>query len=178
MISKKMADSINAQINREMYSGFLYMAMASKATEAGYTGAATWFMTQYHEEMFHAMKFYFYLEDQGVAPVLQALAKPEVPGTTLDAWFQQTLEHEKTVTKNIHDLMEIAEAEKDYATRELLGFYVSEQVEEEKNATEILQNLKLLGGNAQAYFMVNVELGKRALTVPTDYSRGLPPTAP
>lgn len=178
MISKKMEEAVNAQINREMYSGFLYMAMSAKAGEVGYAGAAVWLMTQFHEEMFHAMKFYNYLINQGASPVLESIAKPEVKGTTLEDWFNLTLAHEKTVTKNIYDLMVLAEAEKDWASRELFGWYVNEQVEEEKNALEILTNLKLLGGNAQASFMLNIELGKRMLTIQTDFSHGILPTAP
>lgn len=170
MISKKMADRINEQINREMYSAYLYMAMSAKMSEAGYKGVAKWLMIQYHEEMFHAMKFYSYLEDQGASVELKALTKPEVSEKTVKDIFVKVLEHEKGVTKSIHELAALALEEKDYATQGFVSWYVSEQVEEEKNATELLQTLDLVGNSAQGVFLVNIELGKRSLSVPSDFS--------
>jgi ferritin len=101
MISKKMADRINEQINREMFSAYLYLAMAAKMTEAGYKGVGNWFTIQFHEEMYHAMKFFNYLQDQGAAVELKALAKPEVKETSIKEFFQRSFEHEKGVTKSI-----------------------------------------------------------------------------
>ncbi len=170
MISKKMADRINEQINREMYSAYLYMAMSAKMSEAGYKGVAKWLMIQYHEEMFHAMKFYSYLEDQGASVELKALAKPEVSEKTVKDIFVKVLEHEKSVTKSIHELAALALEEKDYATQGFVAWYVNEQVEEEKNASELLQTLDLVGNSAQGVFLVNIELGKRSLSVPSDFS--------
>lgn len=170
MISKKMADRINEQINREMYSAYLYMAMSAKMSEAGYKGVAKWLMIQYHEEMFHAMKFFSYLEDQGASVELKALTKPEVSEKTVKDIFVKVLEHEKGVTKSIHELAALALEEKDYATQGFVSWYVSEQVEEEKNATELLQTLDLVGNSAQGVFLVNIELGKRSLSVPSDFS--------
>lgn len=170
MISKKMADRINEQINREMYSAYLYMAMSAKMSEAGYKGVAKWLMIQYHEEMFHAMKFYSYLEDQGASVELKTLTKPEVGEKTVKDIFVKVLEHEKGVTKSIHELAALALEEKDYATQGFVAWYVSEQVEEEKNASELLQTLDLVGNSAQGVFLVNIELGKRSLSVPSDFS--------
>lgn len=170
MISKKMADRINEQINKEMFSAYLYMAMSAKMSEAGYKGVAKWLMIQYHEEMFHGMKFYSYLEDQGVAVELKTLAKPEVSEKTVKDIFEKVLEHEKGVTKSIHELAALALEEKDYATQGLVAWYVDEQVEEEKNASEILQTIDLVGNSAQGIFLVNIELGKRGLSVPSDFT--------
>jgi ferritin len=171
MITKKMGDRINEQINKEMYSAFLYMAMSAKMSGAGYHGVAKWLMIQYHEEMFHAMKFYRYLEDQGFAPAIKAIAAPELKGTTVKALFEQVLEHEKHVTASIHEITALATSENDYATEAFNAWYVNEQIEEEKNATEILQTLELLGGSAQGVFMLNVELGKRKLCVSSDFTQ-------
>ncbi len=177
MLSKKIVDRVNLQINREIYSAYLYMAMSAKAAEAGYQGVASWLMVQYHEEMFHAMKFYYYLLDQGARPELAKIDAPETKGSTIKEWFTHVLEHEKFVTASIRELLELALAEKDYASENLLRWYVDEQVEEEKNATEILQQLELLGDGKQGAFLLNIELGKRALTVQSDFSGGIVPTA-
>ena len=177
MITKKVADRINLQINREIYSGYLYMAMSAKAAEAGYQGVASWLMIQFHEEMFHAMKFYFYLLDQGAKPELANIDKPETKGGTIKEWFNQVLEHEKWVTASILELLQLSLAEKDFATENLLRWYVNEQVEEEKNAMDILQQLDLIGEGKQGAFMLNIELGKRTLTVQSDFSGGIVPTA-
>jgi ferritin len=171
MISKKMSDRINEQINREMYSAYLYLAMAARMTEAGYKGVANWLTIQFHEEMFHAMKFFGYLQDQGQAVDLKAIAKPDFKETTVKEIFQHALEHEKGVTKSIHEIMSQAMEEKDYATESLAQWYVDEQVEEEKNATEILQTIDLLGNSAQGVFLLNIELGKRGLGVPSDFTK-------
>jgi ferritin len=170
MISTKMAARINEQINREMFSAYLYMAMSARMGEAGYKGVAKWLMIQYHEEMFHAMKLYGYLEDQGVAVGLKAIAAPEFPEKGLKELFRHVLEHEKGVTKSIHEIAALAKDEKDYATEALIQWYVNEQVEEEKNASEILQTIDLLGDSAQGNFMLNIELGKRSLGVPSDFT--------
>ncbi|HOX48577.1 MAG TPA: ferritin [Spirochaetia bacterium] len=170
MISKKMSDRINLQINREMFSAYLYMAMSARMAEAGYKGIANWLMIQYHEEMFHAMKLYGYLEDQGAAVALEAIAKPEFKETGVKELFRHVLEHEKGVTASIREIAALAREEKDYATESFIAWYVGEQVEEEKNAADILQTLDLLGDSAQGTFMLNIELGKRKLGVPSDFT--------
>jgi ferritin len=170
MISKKMADRINEQINREMFSGYLYLAMAARMQEAGYKGVGNWLTIQYHEEMFHAMKMYAYLQDQGAAVELKAMAKPEFKDQTVKEIFAHALEHEKGVTKSIHEIMAQAIEEKDFATQSFIKWYVDEQVEEEKNATEILQTVDLVGNSAQGVFLLNIELGKRKLSVPSDFT--------
>lgn len=170
MISKKVADRINLQINREMYSAFLYMAMSAKMSEAGYQGVGNWLMIQYHEEMFHAMKLYNYLLDQGASPELAKIDQPKVKAKTVKEIFEATLEHEKFVTASIKELLELALSEKDYATENLVRWYVNEQVEEEKNATDILQTIELMGEGKQGIFMLNIELGKRKPGIPLDFT--------
>jgi ferritin len=170
MLSKKMADRINEQINREMYSGYLYLAMAARMQEAGYKGVGNWLTIQYHEEMFHAMKFSAYLQDQGAAVELKALAAPEFKESSVKEIFLHALEHEKTVSKSIWEIMDLALEEKDYATQELAQWYVKEQVEEEKNASEILQTVDLVGNSAQGIYLLNIELGKRKLSVPSNFT--------
>lgn len=171
MISKEMTDRVNLQINREMYSAYLYLAMAAKAKAAGYQGIGKWLTVQYHEEMLHAMKFVRYLEDQSATVSYGAIAAPEVKGESVKDIFSQVYEHEQFVTASIREMVELARAEKDYATENLLTWYVDEQVEEEKNDLEILQLVDLIGGTAHGLFMLNVELGKRETSVALDYAK-------
>ena len=171
MISQKMGARINEQINREMFSAYLYLAMSARMTEAGYKGIGSWLMIQFHEEMFHAMKFYGYLQDHGVAVELKSLAKPEFGETKVADLFAHVLEHEKSVTRSIHEIVALAKEEKDYATETFVQWYVTEQVEEEKNASEILQLLKVVGDNPQGIFALNLHLGERKLTVLSDFTK-------
>lgn len=171
MISSKMTDRINLQINREMYSAYLYLAMAARMTEAGYTGIGKWLTVQYHEEMFHAMKFAKYLQDQGASVKYAQLDTPAFAETGIKELFQHVLKHEQFVTSSIREIVELARAEKDYATENLLAWYIDEQVEEEKNDQEILQAIDLLGNNAQGLFMLNIELGKRDNHAPLDFTK-------
>jgi len=161
MISSKMTDRINLQINREMYSAYLYLAMAAKMKETGYAGVANWLTVQYHEEMFHAMKFVKYLEEQGAAVKYAQIDTPVFAETSIKELFQHILKHEQFVTSSIREIVELSRAEKDYATENLLQWYIDEQVEEEKNDFDILQTIDLLGNNAQGLYMLNIELGKR-----------------
>jgi ferritin len=173
MLSKKMVDAINNQINKEMYSAYLYMAMSAKADEDGYKGAAIWFMVQYHEEMVHAMKFFEYVADQGGSVKLAAIAEPPRNFTSLLDMFEKTLEHEKFVTRSINDLIELAIADKDHASQAFLDWYVTEQVEEEKNDNDIIQTLRMIGDNKSALFLYDKDIGARMVTVPTDFSKGV-----
>jgi ferritin len=173
MISKKMEDAVNAQINKEMFSAYLYLSMSSYAEVSGFKGIATWFKVQYHEEMVHSMKFYEYIIRKGGTVKLCAIEEPKREFHSPLELFEQALVHEEYVTKSINDLVDLAIAEKDHATKVFLDWYVTEQVEEEQNATEIIQTLKMIGDNKAALYMYDKELGARLLTVPTDFSKGV-----
>jgi ferritin len=179
MISKKMEKAINGQITKEMYSAYLYMAMSAQCTHDGLSGFATWFMVQYHEEMFHAMKMFNYILDQGGKVTLATLdAPPPVFKSVLDM-FEKTLAHELTVTRSIHNLVDLAMGEKDHASTIFLQWYVTEQVEEEKNDNEILQKLRFTKSDPMAVYLLDKEIGTRALTVQVDFSHGIvAPAAP
>jgi ferritin len=173
MISKKMEAALNEQINREMYSAYLYMSMSSAATDKGLDGFARWFMVQYHEEMFHAMKIYQYVIDQNGRALLKAIAEPAAQFSSIREMFDKTLEHEQFITKSIHDLVNLAIDERDHATHNFLGWYVDEQVEEEKNDYEILAKLDLIardGKEGPGLYMLDKEIGARSVTIPTDFS--------
>ncbi|HQB08144.1 MAG TPA: ferritin, partial [Rectinema sp.] len=129
MLSQKMIDRINLQINREMYSAYLYLAMAAKMNELGYTGVGKWLTAQYHEEMFHAMKFAEYLHDQNAVVSYTKIDSPEFKENEIKPLFQHVLSHEKSVTASIREIMDMAIAEKDYATQILAQWYIDEQIE-------------------------------------------------
>lgn len=173
MIKAEMAAALNEQVNREMYSAYLYMSMSGHAAKIGLKGFANWFMVQYHEEMFHAMKLYEYIQRQGEDVQLKAIAEP--PSTfesTLDM-FTQTLTHEQYITQSINDLMDLAVSLKDHATQIFLEWYVTEQIEEEENDNDIILQLKIIGDNPHALLMLDRELTARTVNVPTDYSKGV-----
>ena len=173
MISQKMEKEINSQITREMYSAYLYMSISANASRDGLKGIATWFMVQYHEEMVHAMKMYEYIIRQGGRVVLDVIQKPPSSWKSPLEMFENALEHEKTVTKNINNLLDLAVSEKDHASQTFFHWYVTEQIEEEDNATDITQKLRLIGDNAGALYLLDKELGARMLTVPSDFSKGV-----
>ncbi|HPN73229.1 MAG TPA: ferritin, partial [Candidatus Omnitrophota bacterium] len=137
MISDKMVKGITRQINREIYSGYFYLAMASFAQDAGLSGVANWFNVQLQEELSHAKKFYDYLQQRNVRVKLDAIEAPPQEFSSVTDLFKQTLEHEKKVTAMITDLVNMAIEEKDRATEIMLQWFVTEQVEEEANASDI-----------------------------------------
>jgi ferritin len=166
MISKKMVQALNKQLNNEIYSAYLYLAMSSYTTSVGLKGAANWFMVQYQEEMVHAMKIYDYVNSQGEHARLDAIAAPPAEYGTLLSMFEQTLNHEKFITKSINDLMDLAMKEKDHATQIFLQWFVTEQIEEEGNDNDIIAKLKLVGENPQGLMMVDSGLATRVFTPP------------
>jgi ferritin len=173
MLSEKMTAALNEQVNREMYSAYLYMSMSAYCNAIGLKGFSSWFMVQYHEEMFHAMKIYEYVQRQGADIRLAALQAPPAEfGAPLDL-FTRTLEHERYITKSINDLIDLAIAEKDHASKIFLEWYVTEQVEEEENDNDIIAQLKLIKDNPQGLMMLDRELAGRVTTVPTDFSKGV-----
>jgi ferritin len=168
MISERMVKALNGQINKEMYSAHLYMAMSAYSSNIGLSGFANWFMVQYQEEMLHAMKFYNYIVDQGAKVELQAIDKPAKEfGTTLDM-LNATLEHEKFITRSINDLVDLAIEEKDHATNFFLQWYITEQIEEEGNDNEIIDKLKLAGKEGNGLFMIDKDLAARVFNPPVN----------
>jgi len=165
MIKDSVRDAINTQMNREFYSSYLYLAMAAYFESMNLKGFAAWMQVQAKEEQAHGMKFYAYLVEQGARIAMAAIeAPPGEWGTPLEA-FEQALSHEQKVTARIHDLMDLAMKEKDYATAGMLQWFVKEQVEEEANATENVTKLQLAtAGGAALLYLLDRELGKRGKT--------------
>ncbi|HPM04626.1 MAG TPA: ferritin [Candidatus Cloacimonas sp.] len=166
MISKKMQDAINEQINRELFSEYLYISMQAWFANQNLDGMANWMDAQGKEERFHAMKFFNYLIERGGKVVLKAIDKPATDfGTPLKA-FTEALKHEQFISKSINELMDLAIKEKDHASRSFLQWYVDEQVEEEASVDKVIQKLKMVGDNSQGLFMIDNELGTRVYTPP------------
>jgi len=166
VLSEKMVEALNKQINREIYSAYLYLSMSAYSTFKGLKGFANWFMVQYQEEMTHTMKIYDYVNDQGGKVKLMTVAEPPTEfGSPLEM-FEKTLEHEKFVTKCINDLVDLAIERKDHATRIFLQWFVTEQIEEEANDNEIITKLKLVGKEGNGLFMIDKELASRVFVSP------------
>ena len=174
MISKKMTDSINGQINREIYSAYLYVSMAAYAASLGLKGFANWFQVQVQEELFHARKMYDYINQQGGRAVMKAIEEPPSDFKSPKDLFEKTLEHEKKVTAMINKLAGQSKTENDHATGIFMQWFVTEQVEEEANALEILQKLNLIGKDANGLFMVDAELAQRVFTPPAGPAGSIP----
>jgi ferritin len=162
MISKKMAEAINGQMNKEFYSAYLYLSMSAWSQAKHLRGFAHWFALQAREEAGHAMKFCRYLEDQGATVRLPAIDAPTATFASPLAVFETTLKHEQFVTQSIGQLMDQAVSEKDHATQIMLQWFVSEQVEEEASASEVVEKLKLLGDDPRGLYLVDRELAGRA----------------
>jgi ferritin len=173
MLDKKMAQALNEQINRELYSAYLYMSMSAFSNKMGLKGFANWFMVQYHEEMFHAMKMFEYVQRQGEDVRLQAIEAPPHDFDSQLDMFSKTLAHEQYITKSINELMDLATKKKDHATQIFLEWYITEQVEEEENDNDMIAQLKLIGDNPHALLMLDRELAVRQATIPTDFSKGV-----
>jgi len=161
MLGKKVQDAINEQIRNELYSGYLYLSMSAYFEANNLPGFAHWMRVQAEEEQEHALKFFDFVHDRGGRVTLKAIEQPAAEWDSPLAVFEHTLEHEQKVTSLIHQLYALALTEKDYATQVTLQWFVDEQVEEEKSATEIVETLKLAGAKGQALVMMGRALGQR-----------------
>lgn len=166
MLSKKMEAAINDQINFEIYSSHIYLAMVSYFEDKGLPGFAAWMRAQYQEEIFHAMKMFDYVLECGGKAEIGAIKAPQTEWDSPLAAFENALEHEQTVTGRINNLVDIAQKEKDHATQIFLQWFVSEQVEEEANVGDVVNKLKLTGDGG-ALFMLDRDLATRVFTPPT-----------
>ncbi len=161
MLSQTLHDAINEQINYELYSAYIYLAMAAYYDSITRPGFAHWMRVQAQEEVEHAMKFYTYIYDRGGKVALQAIAQPSADfRSELDA-FERALAHERKVTARINDLYAQAVKDNDYASQSFLRWFVDEQVQEERDASQIVEMLKMIGDSKNGLFMLDHELGER-----------------
>ena len=162
MISKKMQDAFNKQINEELFSAYLYQAMAAHFEGINLRGIANWFSVQAQEEMVHAKKFYGHILERGGHVTLEAIAKPKNKWNSVLAAFEESLKHEKHITDCIEKLVKLADKEGDAASHTMLYWFIDEQVEEEASVEGIIEQLKMVGDNANGLFMINKILGERS----------------
>ncbi len=161
MISKTMESALNRQVNRELYSAYLYLSMSAYFETASMKGFAKWLRLQAKEEQAHAMKIYDYVIARGGVVSLEAIEAPKVKWASAGKVFEEVYAHEQKVTGMINNLVDIAMKEKDHATFEMLQWFVKEQVEEEENANEILNQIRILGDVVGHLFWLDHQLGKR-----------------
>lgn len=167
MLNNKIQDALNEQINAELWSAYLYLAMGMHFEAEGRSGVANWFKIQFQEEQAHATIFMNYINQRGGRVILKPIdAVPSTWASPLEA-FKATLEHEQKVTALINNLYALAEAEHDYATRDRLAWFVSEQVEEEDNARQLIDKFSLIGNDGMGLYMLDQELGSRVYTAPS-----------
>ncbi|MEW5825313.1 MAG: ferritin [Candidatus Bipolaricaulota bacterium] len=166
MIGKRMQEAINEQIQHELGSAYLYLAMAADFHAKGLDGMAQWMKVQAQEEMTHAMRFFDHIRDRGGHIELKALAAPESTWPSPLAAFQAAYKHEQFITARIDELTKIAREENDNAALFMLQWFVNEQVEEEANASKIVDMLTLIGESGHGLLMADRELGARVFTPP------------
>ena len=167
MLDEKLEKALNDQLNAEFYSAYLYLSMAAYFRSINLSGFANWMEVQYQEEVAHAMKFYNYINERGGRVQLGTIQAPPTQWDSPLAVFEAALEHEQKVTGLINDLVELAIQEHDHATNIFLQWFVTEQVEEEDSASEVVEKLKLMGDARGGLFMLDRELGQRTFTPPT-----------
>ncbi len=160
-LSKAMQEAFNQQINNELFSAYLYLSMAAHCDSANLPGAAKWLRVQFEEEQTHALKMFDYVIERGGQVCLKAIEAPTATWKSTLAVFEQVLQHEQHVSAGVYKLYEIALAEKDYAAQTFIQWFIAEQVEEEKNAAAIVDNLKRIESHETAVLMLDHQLGKR-----------------
>ena len=172
MINDKVENILNEQVNKELYSAYLYLSMSAYFSDIGLTGFANWMRVQTQEETAHAMLIYDFLVNRGVKIALTPIDAPP------DSWksplqvMETALEHEVYVTGLINNIVTIAEEAKDRATLSYMNWFIDEQVEEEANAKEIIDKLKLIGEDKSALYLLDKDLSLRVFTPPVIKASG------
>jgi len=168
MISGKMQEAINQQINAELYSSYLYMSMAAYFEHLQLPGFCHWMKVQAQEELAHAVRFYNYLSERGGRALMAAIEAPPTEWESPRECMQAVLDHERKVTGLINQLMNLAQDERDHASMSFLQWFVDEQVEEEASVDAILGKLNLIQSAPGGLFMLDNEMGSRSFTMPVD----------
>ena len=161
MQSKQVEQALNKQINEELYSAYVYLAMAAEADKLGLPGFSNWFKMQYNEELGHADRFFNYVLERDGEIKLEAIAQPEINNETALSLFEKALAHEQHISQLIFQLKDLARAESDHATDVFLEWFVKEQVEEEASTRAVVDQLKMVDGNPNGLFMIDRELADR-----------------
>ena len=167
MLNSKVSELLNQQINKELYSAYLYLDFSNYFSEKGLDGFANWYMIQAQEERDHAMLFYKYLQNNNEKVTLEAIAKPDKALDSDMTVLKAGLEHEEYVTSLINDIYAAAYEVKDFRTMQFLDWFVKEQGEEETNANDLISKMELFGSDPKGLYMLNSELGARVYSAPS-----------
>ena len=166
-MNEKVRELLNDQINKELYSAYLYLDFSNYFKSKGLDGFANWYMIQAQEERDHAMLFYTYLQNESQTVTLEAIAKPDKTFTEHIDVLRAGLEHEQYVTSLINNIYEAAYSVKDFRTMQFLDWFVKEQGEEETNANDLISKMELFGSDPRSLYMLNRELGARVYSAPS-----------
>ncbi len=166
MLSEKLTEALNEQMNYEFYSAHVYLATAAYCSAESLDGFANFFLVQSEEERFHAMKFYNFINDMGERAAISGMDHPSNTFNSILQTFENSLEHEKEVTRRIYRLADLAMDEREHATMTFLNWFIEEQVEEEASFDTLIQRLKRVGEDKNAFEMLDSELAKRTFTPP------------
>lgn len=161
MLTARMHQALNDQLQAEFYSAYLYLSMSAYFEDLGFEGMANWMTIQFQEEQSHALKFYRYIAEREGRVELQAIDKPKRDWDSPLAAFDEALAHERMISGRINDLADLAIKEKDHATHNMLQWYISEQVEEESNVSAIVTQMRMVGGEGHGLFMIDREMRGR-----------------
>ena len=164
MLSKKLHEAMNAQINAELWSAYLYLSMSVDAEAKGLKGVANWFYVQFQEEQDHARILMNYINSRDAKVELKPIAEVRTSWDSPLEMFRDTLEHEQKVTAMINNLAAIAAGDKDYASSNMLVWFIDEQVEEEESAREMIGACEAVEGNKFGLYMLDKELATRTYT--------------
>ena len=162
MASQKILDALNQQLNKEMFSSYLYLSMAAYFDSKNLSGMSSWMRFQSEEEYEHAMKFYDFILRIGGEVKLTSINSPQTDWKSPLKIFEDSLAHEKFISKSIHEIMDLAIDEGDHPTKSFLQWFVDEQVEEEDSVQQIVENFRLIGDSKGGLFMLDRELGSRS----------------
>jgi len=163
-LSKSLCDAMNVQVQNELASAYLYLAMSAGCAAQNLRGSAHWLKLQWEEEILHATKMLDYIIERGNDVRLETIPKPEFEFESLATVFEQVLSHEQSVTVAINELYALATADKDFAAQSFLQWFVTEQIEEENSAQDVLDMLKIGGDDGAGLLMVDQSLSQRVAT--------------
>ncbi|MBR6844541.1 MAG: ferritin [Bacteroidales bacterium] len=167
LLHKKVSEMLNEQINKELYSAYLYLEMNKYFNDRGLNGFANWYMIQAQEERDHAMLIYKYMQNNDCPIKLKSIASPDKKFMTDMEVLKAGLEHEEFVTTSIHNIYEVAYKVKDFRTMQFLDWFVKEQGEEETNARDMISKMELFGSDPKSLYMLNQELATRTYSAPS-----------
>ena len=162
MVSQKIVDALNLQVNKELFSSYLYLSMSAYFDSKNLSGMTQWMKLQSQEEYEHAMKFYDFILRLGGKVKLSAIEEPQTDWESPLRVFEDSLHHEQYISKSIHQLMDLAIEESHHPTKSFLQWFVDEQVEEEDSVQQVVENFKMIGDDKGALFMLDRELGARS----------------